>query len=130
MPDIRIPKLSYHKASGQDVVRLGGKDFYLGLHGSKASKIEYDRLVAEWLAAGRQPPKERLAGMTVSELIAAFWDHANAYYRHPDGTPTKEISCYRDALRPLRRLYGHSVAAEFGPLALKAVRQAMIDAGL
>jgi integrase len=130
MPDIRIPQLSYHKASGQDVVRLGGKDFYLGPHGTDVAKIKYDQLVAEWLATGRQPPKEKLAGMTVTELIAAFWEHANSYYRYPDGTTTKEISCFRDALRPLRRLYGDSVAAEFGPLALKAVRQFMIDTGL
>lgn len=31
------------------------------------------------------------------------------------------------ALRPLRKLYGTTAAAEFGPLALKAVRQHMID---
>ena len=24
----------------------------------------------------------------VIELVAAFWEHAQAYYRHPDGTPT------------------------------------------
>jgi integrase len=130
MPDFRIPKLSFHKASGQDVVRLGGKDFYVGLHGTQAAKVEYDRLVSEWLAAGRRPPKERFGEMTVTELIAAFWDHANAYYRHADGTTTTEISCFRDALKPLRRLYGHTAAKDFGPLALKAVRQAMIEAGL
>jgi uncharacterized Zn finger protein len=32
------------------------------------------------------------------------------------------------ALRPLRKLYGQTKAAEFGPLALKAVRPSMIDA--
>jgi integrase len=33
-------------------------------------------------------------------------------------------------MRPLQELYGHTVAREFGPLALKTVRQAMIDANL
>jgi predicted DNA-binding transcriptional regulator YafY len=36
MPVFRVPKLSHHKASGNAVVRLGGKDFYLGPWQSKA----------------------------------------------------------------------------------------------
>src|SRR4029079_14529567 len=36
----------------------------------------------------------------------------------------------KDALRPIRRLYGHAPAAEFGPTALRATRRAMIDADL
>lgn len=35
---------------------MNGKDFYLGVHGTQASKTEYDRLIAEWLVAGRQIP--------------------------------------------------------------------------
>jgi ABC-type transporter Mla subunit MlaD len=35
----------------------------------------------------------------------------------------------RQAVRFARRLYGHTRAIEFGPLALKTVRQAMIEAG-
>ena len=33
----------------------------------------------------------------------------------------------RDALRPVRALYGHTLAQDFGSLALKAVRQHMIE---
>lgn len=47
------PKYRKHRASGQALVRLSGKDFYLGPYGSKTSLAEYDRLVAEWLQAGR-----------------------------------------------------------------------------
>ena len=36
----------------------------------------------------------------------------------------------RLSFRLLRELYGHTLASEFGPLALKTVRQAMIDAKL
>jgi hypothetical protein len=42
-----------HRASGQAVVTIAGQDHYLGPHGTTASRIEYDRLVGEWLAAGR-----------------------------------------------------------------------------
>jgi len=128
MPRSPVPKMSHHKASGQAVVRLGGTDHYLGPWGSKTARSQYDQLVAEWLASGRRAVDA--AGISVAEIIAAFWDYAQAYYRHADGTPTTEIECYHDALGPLRRLYGHTPAAQFGPLALKAVRQAMIEAGL
>ncbi|MGA2501423.1 MAG: recombinase XerD, partial [Tepidisphaeraceae bacterium] len=80
--------------------------------------------------SGRKPHEGQAEGLTITELVAAFWTHAENYYRNQDSETTSELSCYREALMPLRRLYGHTQAAEFGPLALKAVRQAMIDANL
>lgn len=130
MPLSRVPKMSNHKASGQAVVRLGGKDYYLGAWGSPSAATEYGRLIAEWLAGGRQALAARKSAITVVEIIAAFWDWAGMYYRFPDGSPSPEIASFREALRPLRRLYGHTSAEAFGPLALKAVRQDMIDSGL
>lgn len=47
-----VPKYRKHRASGQAVVTLNGQDHYLGPHGTKASSVEYDRLIAEWLAHG------------------------------------------------------------------------------
>jgi hypothetical protein len=44
-PNPRLPKYRKHKASGQAIVTLNGVDFYLGPHGSAASKHEYDRLI-------------------------------------------------------------------------------------
>ena len=40
-----LPKYRKHRASGQAIVTIGRKDFYLGPHGTKASKREYDRIV-------------------------------------------------------------------------------------
>src|SRR5262249_21141716 len=45
------------------------------------------------------------------------------------GRLTSEVDNIRQALRFIRRLYGHSPVALFGPLALKAVRGIMIEAG-
>ena len=47
-----------------------------------------------------------------------------------DGTPTGEYDNIRLSLRPLRKLFGATMADEFGPLALKAVRSEMIASGL
>src|SRR5262249_17952586 len=96
----------------------------------------YWRKLAEWLTRGipRSDTQTVTAGSptpTIGELILAFWTtHGEKYYRRADGTPTGELDNFPDSLRPLNRLYGHSLACAFGPLALKAVRQSMIEAGL
>jgi integrase len=136
MPRItnKLPSYRLHKSDGRAVVTLNGHDVYLGKYGTTESRAEYDRVIAEWLATGRgRPPVSATStpdDPTVSEVILAFWGHAQEHYRRRDGSATGEIDNYRDALRPLRRLYGSSLAADFGPLKLKAARQSMIDAGL
>jgi integrase len=47
----------------------------------------------------------------------------------PDGQPTSEVDNLRQALRPLRKLYGATPAASFGPLALKALQRHMVGLG-
>jgi hypothetical protein len=44
-----------------------------GPYGTKASRIEYDRLITEWLVAGRPSRMpSKLTDMTIVELAAAF----------------------------------------------------------
>jgi integrase len=101
----------------------------LGEHGAPASRTEYLRVLAEWEASGRRLPagKSGHPDLTVNELVQAFWRHAEEHYSDPDGKPTDELNAYWMSLRPLCYLYGPTVARELGPLALKAVRQLMID---
>src|SRR5262245_56252333 len=107
----RPPKYRHHKPSGQAVVTLNGHDHYLGRWQTPESKAEYDRLIAEWLANGRQMTRHSThAGLSVNEVILAYWRHVEAYYRHPDGTHTSEADNIRLALRPLKQLYGHTPA--------------------
>jgi integrase len=127
----RIPKYRHHKPSGQAVVTLDGHDHYLGKHDTPKSRTEYDRLIAEWLTHGRRAPHRPAAAVAVSlvEVIDAYWQHAQTYYRHRDGSPTGEVDAIRLALRPLKRLYGHTPAADFDSLGLKAVRDEMVRGG-
>jgi hypothetical protein len=67
----RLPKYRKHKASGQAIVTLNGRDHYLGPHGTQASKREYDRLTTEWLANGRQSPTVG-SDLTIVELLTRF----------------------------------------------------------
>jgi integrase len=128
----RIPSYRKHKQSGQAIVTLsdgtgGRQDVLLGPYGTKESRVEYARVLAEWEASEKRLTKSAPADVTVAELIALFWPWVNQHYRHADGTPTTEPGEYKMALRPLNFLYGSAPAAEFKPLALKAVRQLMID---
>jgi hypothetical protein len=48
-----VPKYRKHKATGQAFVEINGRRHYLGPWQTKASKIEYDRRITEWLSSGR-----------------------------------------------------------------------------
>jgi integrase len=132
----KLPSLRHHKASGRAVVTLNGRDHYVGAWNSPESRVEYDRLVAEWLASGRGQAKvaeyasTAQTKPTVEEVILAYWKFAETHYRGPDRTPTQELANMKDALKPVRKLYGHTLAQSFGPLALRAVRDAMVKSGL
>jgi integrase len=129
----KVPSYRRHKQSGQAIVSLpdgqgGRRDFLLGKYGTAASRAEYARVLAEWEAAGRTIPTPIVASdLVVTELIDQFWIHAKQHYRRPDGSPAHELSDFKYSLRPLKHLYGVTAAKDFGPLALKAVRQLMID---
>jgi integrase len=131
----RPPAYCRHKATGQAYVTLNGKPRYLGTwtkSQNSPSRSEYNRIVAEWMANGRTLIKSSGNGssdLSVAELLLAFWNHAQDYYRRPDGTQTNEVGNFADVIRPLRKLYGDTVVTDFGPIALKAVRQKMIESG-
>src|SRR4051794_2960284 len=109
-----VPKLTLHKASGKAVVRLSGVDVYCGTFGTPEAKAVYDRAVAEWLARGRTPDPARQKGevvgapqpgVSVNEVLLAFWRHAEQHYRTPDGKPTSQLAEYRQTIRVVRELY-------------------------
>ena len=125
-----VPSYRFHKASGQAIVTLEGRMMYLGRFGSEESRERYERVVSEWMAQGQDlTPGENSADLSVDDLTAAYWRHAEIYYRK-DGKPTSELGNVRQALRFLHRLYGKTSVYEFGPLALKACREAMIEQDL
>lgn len=130
MPRRKDSLLKYrkHRGTGQAVVTLSGRDHYLGKHGTAASRREYDRLIGEWLTNGRQSLVSSPHELSVVELFARYLQFAKSYYVK-DGKPTKELAGMKDAIRQIRKCYSRTLAAEFGQLALKAVRQQMIDAG-
>ena len=77
----RVPKYRLHNAWGLGVVRINGKDIYLGKHGTPEGQAEYRRVVAEWLAVGglvtpgeRPSGSEWVNGLTINELVLGLRD--------------------------------------------------------
>jgi integrase len=134
----KVPAYCRHRASGRAVVRIDGQDHYLGDYGSAESHEHYERLIAEWrvqrqeqsrLAERKSNALPSRAKLTVEQVLGLYWKFAKGYYVR-EGKATKELTSMKYAIRPVRRLYGRSRAQEFGPLALKAVRQHLIDKDL
>jgi hypothetical protein len=119
---VRIPTYRLHKPSSQAVVTIRGKDHYLGQYGSSRSRAEYDRLIAEYFAnqttghsTGNDPADRRPHNR---RAVLAVREQAERYYRKHDRL-TSEIFSIRKVVKTLRSLHAHTVAKEFGPLALK-----------
>jgi integrase len=126
---VRTPSYRYHKARHCAVVTIDGRDHYLGSYDSPESWEKYHRLIAEWFAGNHNPPPPTTSEpppLTVSELILRYWRFVTSYYVK-NGRPTSEQDTIRQALRFVRKLYGSTLAGDFSPRSLKAVRQAMID---
>ncbi len=106
----RPPQYCYHKVTGQAVVRLDGRDHYLGLFGTPESHERYERFVAEWRrshsvrqsTANRGVPAvaSHSADPTVNEVLLAYMQFAAAYYVK-NGRTTHELVEMKLALRPL-----------------------------
>ncbi len=128
---VRIPKYRKHK-SGQAFVQVKGERFYLGKYGTPESEEKYRRYVAELavspIPSATTPAAPVFSGLEIIELCVAYWRYAQEYYVK-DGEPTGHLDSVRQALRVLKRLYARTPAEEFGPLAFRAVQQALIDNG-
>jgi hypothetical protein len=130
-----IPTYRLHKQSGQAIVTLTDavgrrRDVLLGKYDTPESRAEYLRVLGEWEAKGhRLAGQEAGSAISVNELFEAFLKHAEGHYRRPDGSVTAELVNFKLAFRLARETYGITSAVGFGPLALKVVRQKMVEAG-
>src|SRR5688500_10525314 len=92
----QLPRYRLHRATGQAVVTLSGRDHYLGKHGSPESRARYQRLIREFVNAGfRMPAEDPLGGYPVAKLCDDFLSYAEGVYRHRDGSPTGTVENVR-----------------------------------
>jgi integrase len=128
-----VPAYRHFKPRNLAVVRIRGKDIYLGKFESPASWEKYHRLIAELHAAQRNgrlsaPPVPEIGEpyFGINCLVEQYLEFARLYYQR-DGRPTRECVDIEYALEPLCELFGLSNAYRFGPKSLKLVQQHMIS---
>lgn len=64
-----MPSYRLHKPSGRAVVTIHGKDYYLGVHGSTASKAKYEELI------------KNKVEQSLQNLTKHYLEHSKEYYR-------------------------------------------------
>lgn len=107
-----------HKHSGGARIKIAGKIYYLGKHGSDKSYREYERLRLEHASKG-VIAFPTAAGDTVNALVAA-WLHAD-----PRGKNHPEVERVVRACVPLCRMFGETQANEFRAVRLRALQDTM-----
>lgn len=129
MSRAKPPKYRLHKGSGQAVVTVDGKDYYLGVHGTERSRTRYAEIVRAWSEPGSLPTPAPCSDPTVEELIARFWLHAERYYRAVDGRAKSELASFKLALEVLRQAHRDTPASRFGIRGMRDVQGAMVARG-
>ena len=98
-----------------------------------ASREKYARLIAELSAgsatAAAEPPASPPPDLSVNELLLRYFEFAQSYYVR-NGVVTKEYSGLKEALLPVRQLFGLTRARDLGQRRLKTVQQQFIDNGI
>ena len=129
-----LPSYLLHKQSGRARAvwtdPAGTRQFRLlpGLFDNAESRTAFARLQLELASSPHLPYKADRSGVSVNEVLLAYLGFAQGHYRRPDGSTSNEFEEYKLVARYVRELYGHLPSAEFGPLALRAVRQKFLAA--
>ena len=126
----KVPKLSFHKASGKACVYLQSKTFYLGFspeHPNRPSaevQKPYREAVGKVLLGGSpQVANPDYSVFTVAELVAQFLTWAEDRYQ---GSQAKTLAF---SLRPVLALFANQPAASFGPKRLQEVQRLLAKQG-
>jgi integrase len=123
---------------------MDGKTYWLGEYGSMEAQAEYDRVISFLVRTGYPAPSTRSPlikretrspvsapkQITVKDLITKFTQWSKTYYRHPDGSSTREHQNFLHVTRPLQEMFGGCPIAEFGPAKLLLFRDELIKRDL
>jgi integrase len=146
-PKAKAPERRYH-ISGQSVVTIDRKDFYLGIHDSPESIARYAVLIAIYqqngfrlpdgfdqeemknrasLILGEPPQHQESEPITVRHVTACYLEWAKT--RAESGSQ-KELARTCRLCDELDKHAGNLLADKFGPLALQQQRKRWVDAGI
>lgn len=120
------PRPHPHRASGQERVRIGTRDYYLGPIGSEKARRNYAELIARLAdRPADEPVLSRKRELTVAEVVERHRLDAQARYSREG----REASQFRWAAEPLLHLFAELPVARLGVQQLDSVRDEMIRRG-
>jgi integrase len=117
-----------HKASGQAICVIKRKTIYLGKYDSPGSHKKYAE-VMESLKDGR-PIVTDPTGLTVAESAVLYLDHAERYYRTPDGEDTRQTPRIRRAFQTLVKLHAEVRLNDLLPRHIRDCQRQWVTEGL
>lgn len=128
-PKKAMPKYGYH-ISGQAIITLDGKTYYLGPHNSPESHARYLSLISEYQANDLTmpdgvPTHQKQTAITVLCVAEEFREHIKVKYAN---NPT-EAGRFRSLCTTLDDEYGDLPATEFGPRKLSDLRDLFVASG-
>jgi integrase len=120
-PKSTAPAYQFH-VSGQAVVRLDGKDFYLGKHGTPESYARYYALLAEYNANGMKapdaPPRMAEVSIRIKDITADFRNRVLPRFEKNNAQHNR----FDKLLELLEQRHGDEAPEDFGPRKLEALR--------
>jgi integrase len=126
---MRVPSYRHHKGTGQAVVVIRRKSFYLGRYGTPESRQKYERIIGQYLAAGRDVPLKSAprAALSIRQLSAAYLDYCGTYYRRADGKPTSEYGSIKSLLSKVNAVVGDLTASQLSPSVVEILRTKWVN---
>jgi integrase len=146
-PKAKAPARRYH-VSGQSIVTIASRDYYLGKHDSPEAIARYAVLIATYQAGGLSLPDDfelsllddRVAAVVgTSPVVAARQQKrqiilvrhvtaiANAHFASKYAKAPEELRRFKRICNQLDRHFGDVDAKDFGPVKLKEFRQKLVD---
>jgi integrase len=105
----RIPAYQKHP-TGQARVRINGKDYYCGKHGTPESHARYDQLIEEKVLGHL----DEVAAKTLTSILAAWWPECKRRYVKGKGKLGGAVN-WQPVIRLLRENFGDLAADQVGP---------------
>jgi hypothetical protein len=127
-PKSDAPAYQFH-ISGQAVVRLDGKDFYLGSHDSPESRSKYFALLAEYNANGKQAPQQATHQADEPITVRCVTGEYREFTASKPGGDPNEKQRMLGICTTLEDEYGDLPAVDFGPRKLATLRDLLVAGG-
>lgn len=124
-----IPRILHLKSKNLAYIIIDGRKHYLGTYGSHQAEVKRLQVWSDHIAGRDRPSRTApIQSVTIAVLVKKFLEDAKTTYVK-NGRSTGTYERFEIVVVPLLKHFGLTAAERFGPLALKKLRQIMVDSG-